>query len=429
MMIRTSLRSRLLPLLIGAAALAAVVPAQTIDKSPTAKAEVLAKMSEVISKYAFVPNVDFGQWPKFLESQQAKIDAAKTDDEFIRAVNGALREFGFSHIVLASPKMAQARQSGKTVGIGITSQIVDDGVYILRVVQKAPAAEAGLVAGDTIIQVDGKKPEGISGIPGEAGTQLVVKVKHADGKTQDYRLTRREFSTVRPEELSWPTADTAKLTIYTFDRSYDSDRVEKLMGEVRTAKNLILDLRDNGGGAVLNLQHLAGLLMPTDQALGIFIDKSAVSRYTRETKEAPTDLTKIALKSGRKIMPFKNDIEPFTGHITVLVNGGSGSASEILAAALQEDLGATVVGTKSAGAVLVSVMVPATNGFLLQYPLSDFVTPKGRRLEGQGVIPDYAVTEPRLRRVDDADKAVEASLALIERDRLRAQRGIGGDRD
>lgn len=419
------IRSRLLPLLFGAAALVAAAPAQTVDKSPTAKAEVIAKMNDIISRSAFVPNVDFAKWPTMLEAQNAKIEAAKTDEEFARAVNGALREFGFSHIVLATPKAANTRRTGKTVGIGITSQGTDDGIIIIRTVPKAPAAEAGLVAGDTIIEVDGKKPQGISGIPGEVGTQLIVKVKHADGKSQDYRLTRREFSTLRPEELTWPSADTAKLTVYTFDRTYDGDRIEGFMKAARGAKNLILDLRDNGGGAVLNLQHLAGLLMPTDKPLGIVVDKTTVTRYKKATNEEPKDLTKVALTSGRKVLPFKNDVAPYMGNVTVLVNGGSGSASEILAAALQEQVGAKVVGTKSAGAVLVSVIVPATNGFMLQYPLSDFVTPKGRRLEGAGVIPDFAVDEPRQRLPALPDKAVGASLALFERDRLRLQRGLG----
>lgn len=419
------LRSRFLPLLVGAAALVAAAPAQTVDKSPTAKAEVVAKMNEIIARSAFVPNVDFAKWPKMLEAQNAKIEAAKTDEEFARAINGALREFGFSHIVLATPKAAKTRTSGKIVGIGITSQQTDDGIVVVRVVPKAPAAEAGLVSGDMIVEVDGKKPEGISGIAGEAGTKLVLKVKHTNGKTQDFRLTRREFSTVRPEELTWPTPDTAKLTVYTFDRSYSGDRVEELMKEAGRAKNLILDLRDNGGGAVLNLQHLGGLLMPTDKALGIVVDKGTIRRFTRETEQEPKDLVKVALKSGRKMMPFKNDIAPYMGNVSVLVNGGSGSASEILAAALQEQVGAKVIGAKSAGAVLVSVIVPVSNGFMLQYPLSDFVTPNGRRLEGAGVIPDFAVEEPRLRLPNAPDKAVEASLALFERERLRLARGIG----
>ncbi|MER3497107.1 MAG: hypothetical protein C4320_10375, partial [Armatimonadota bacterium] len=96
-------------------------------------------------------------------------------------------------------------------------------------------------------------------------------------------------------------------------------------------------------------------------------------------------LTDVARLTGRKLYPQKNTIPPFAGNVVVFVNGGSGSASEILAAALKEQLNAPVIGQKSAGAVLVSVIVPATNGFVLQYPLSDFVTPEYRRLEGAGV--------------------------------------------
>ncbi len=420
------LRSRFLPLLVGATALLAAAPAQTIDKNPKAKAEVLTKMGDLIARYAFVPNVDFSRWPKLVEEHQKEIDAAKTDDEFARAVNVALHDFGFSHIVLATPKMATVRQSGKTVGIGITSQPVEDGILVVRTVPDAPAAKAGIVAGDTILEVDGQKVEGIRGIPGDPGTKVRLKVRHAGGKTQTYELVRREFSTVRPEELTFPKGDTALLTVPTFDRSYNADRVEGLMKKAADAKNLILDLRDNGGGAVTNLQHLAGLLMPADKPLGIYVDKGSLSRFTKaDPKADPKDLTKVALTSGRKILPFKSELPAFKGNLIVLTNGGSGSASEILASALQEEIGAKVVGTRSAGAVLVSVIVPATNGFFLQYPLSDFVTPRGRRLEGSGVTPDLAVEEPKLRLPNVKDNAVDASLALFERTRLREQRGLG----
>jgi carboxyl-terminal processing protease len=84
------------------------------------------------------------------------------------------------------------------------------------------------------------------------------------------------------------------------------------------------------------------------------------------------------------------------------------------AAALRETIGATIVGNKSAGAVLVSVIVPVSNGFMLQYPLSDYVTTTGIRLEGNGVTPDYSVEEPRIRLPQTKDTAVAKAVEVLD---------------
>ena len=97
----------------------------------------------------------------------------------------------------------------------------------------------------------------------------------------------------------------------------------------------------------------------------------------------------------------------------MLINGVSGSASEIVAAGLRDTIGATVVGSKSAGAVLVSQYVPASNGFMLQYPLSDYVTIKGVRLEGAGVIPDVLASDPKLRTPNAPDDVVKKAVELF----------------
>lgn len=410
------------------ALVALVVPArgQNIDvvaADAGAKAQVLARVSDLLTKYAYVPGLDFSRWSKFIADEQQKIDAAKNDEEFVRAVNQAAAKFGASHIVLGTPRAAAIRTTQHTVGIGITSQIVPDGVLIVRLVDKAPAANAGLVPGDTIVEVDGKKAEGIKGIPGEKGTSLKLKVKHADGKFGEYTLVREPFSTVRKEELIEVDKDTARLAIYTFDFSYDRARVEELMTKAQSYPNLIVDLRDNPGGAVINLEHLMGLFVPKDKVVGVFVDRRLVNAWAEENKDQKPDVSAIAKWSldapeaeSSLIHPFSNrHVSVYKGHVAVLVNNFSGSASEICAAGLRDTLGASVLGTKSAGAVLVSVIVPTSNQFTLQYPIMDYVTVKGLRLEGKGVVPDFVVEEPKLRLPNLPDKVQEKAALLLEK--------------
>jgi carboxyl-terminal processing protease len=386
--------------------------AQTIDKKPDAKKEVLDKVSELLTTFAYTPKVDFRQWPAFIESEKAKIDDAKTDDEFTAAVNAALGKFGASHIVFTSPRGAEARRTASVVGIGIQGTPAKDGVLIVRVVPNAPADKVGLVPGDIILTVDGKPASGTRGIAGEEGTTVSLQVRKASGDSNQVEIVRKRFSTIRPEEYAVIDGDTASLTIHTFDTTYDADRVESLIAKAADKKNLILDLRDNGGGAVVNLQHLLGLLLPVDTPFGTFISRRVVERYEKETGKKGDDIFKIADWTTQKLKtPRRTETTPFRGRVIVLINGGSGSASEMAAAALRDVAGAMVVGKKSAGAVLVSVIVPATNGFMLQYPLSDYVTIKGQRLEGAGVKPDIEVTEAKPYRLpNEPDLTLEKAL-------------------
>ena len=105
----------------------------------------------------------------------------------------------------------------------------------------------------------------------------------------------------------------------------------------------------------------------------------------------------------------KGSVAPYTGRIAVLVNGRSGSASEITAAVLREKRDAILVGRKSAGAVLVSTFMRVDGGFEVQIPISDYVTPGGMRLEKNGLVPDIEAADPRRAEPDTAvSKALEA---------------------
>jgi len=391
----------------------------TAPLTPEVKQQVLDAIADVVQKQAYLPEVDFSKWPQFLATEKAAIDKATTPRDFTKAVNEAFHHFGVSHILLATPQQAEARRDKAAIGIGVSLQAEPDGLRVVNLFPAAPAAEAGVELGDLIIEADGKKPDSPAQLVGDEGTTISIKVKKADGQVKSYTIKRAKFSSLRPETLTWIGSDVAILRIYTFDQTYDRKRVENLMTQAAKAKELIVDLRSNGGGLVYNMMHLLGLLLKDGTPVGSFVSRSMVDRFVKETGGKPDDSLKIAFWSPRKVRAQQQAVPVYTGHVAVLINGGTGSAAEIVTAALQDTLEAPVVGSRSAGAVLVSVMQPLPDGFQMQYPLSDYVTMHGVRLEGKGIEPDAEAPIPRY---GQKDVAIDKAVALLHRMELRDAR-------
>jgi carboxyl-terminal processing protease len=421
-----TLRSKPFLLILSLLALSQASLAQTVDGKPEVKAEVIAHMADEISRRAFVPGIDFTRLPGLLEQEKSELDAAKNDEEFARAINSALSKFGASHIVLWTPRTTETRATASTVGIGISSRSTPEGLLIMRVVPGTPASDANLVVGDTILEVDGKKVDGTRGITGPEGSSVQLTVKKEDGQVVNLTLPRRRYSTVHDPEFTWVDRDTAKITLYTFDNTYNYGLIEDFMDKATYAKNLIIDLRDNGGGVISNLQHFLGFMIPSKQAIGTFISKPVVARFVEETHGDPKDLAAVANFATRRLYPNNDRVTIFKGKVIVLINKGSGSASEIAAAALKDTIGAEIIGTKSAGAVLVSTLVPAADGFMIQFPLSDYVTIKGKRLEGTGVTPDLEAKDAQFRLRNAADASLDKALAFIDDLRRAEEASIKG---
>lgn len=411
-------RARILGVLALSFVMAATALAQTTPQSPAkltpeVKADVIKEVNRIVTNVAFVPGVDFAKWQEFMTKQQESIDKAEDSRALTLAVNTALRQFGISHIVMTTPEMATARRTRTAVGIGIQIQPEPGkGIRVINVFPESPAFEAGIREGDLIIEADGKKVDNPTQVSGEENSTVEIKFERAD-KVKTVKVMRRKYSNVRPETLTWVNADTAHIRVWTFDVGYSQSNVEKLFKDAAKAKNIILDLRNNPGGQVLNMVHLLSILLPERDPIGTFIQKGMVTRYVSETGGNPTDLAAIAKFVDRPIRAGRPRIDRYKGNVAVLVNQGSGSASEITAAALKENLNSPIIGAKSAGAVLVSIMGPLPHGYMLQYPLMDFVTPQGVRLEGNGVEP--IVEAPGLIRWGEKDLAVERAVLLLAR--------------
>lgn len=383
----------------------------TLDK--TEIQEVLDGMSKVVRNFAFVPGIDFKKWDKFVEDMRPELYKSKDQNEFVMKVNTALMKFGASHIALATPKGAVEMRTGKVVGIGFVPELVKDGILVVDTFPESPAEENGFEPGDIIIEADGKKPSHVMALRGEVDTSVTIKLKKKDGEIKTLTIKRREFKTKYPESITWATPEVGVIKIPSF-MQYDTAQVEKVMSELvdKNAKTCVLDLRGNGGGYVWALQNLAGYFVKEEQPLGTFINRKSWDKFVAANPAAKiTDLPEVAKNETTKVT-VKSKRAFFSGQLIVLINGGTGSASEMMTAAAREILGAKVIGSQSAGAVLASTMFPLPKSYMLQYPFEDYVTIKGMRLEGNGVKPDYEAATPKSR--FDVDPALQIALKLAK---------------
>lgn len=369
--------------------------------------EVLKALGDIMENRAFVPGLDLKTWPSYLEKQREDLDKVEKVSDLSRSVNRALRDFGISHIRLLTPTQAETRSRTTVVSIGVMARPDKNTLVVTTVLPNGPAATAGIKQGDVITEVDGKAPENPSVLTGEDGSEVKLKVKSGEVE-KELTVKRARVSTARPETLTWVDGETAVLKVWTFSRGYGRQNIENLMKEAAgKAKYLIVDLRSNGGGSTGNLLHLLSLFVKPDTDIGTFVGRNTVRDYEKD--HTPTaDPVLIAAGAKNKYRTRKQTLEPFAGKVAVLINRGSASASEIFAMGLREAVAAPLVGSRSAGAVLASIFGNLPHGFQIQYPVSDYVSIKGVRLEKNPIVPDVEVTGTGTEGKDLAvEKAVE----------------------
>lgn len=383
--------------------------------TPEQREALVERADELVRGRAYAAGVDFARWEEIRDRYRDRINSAESTGTLTAVLNRALRELGISHLEILPPEAAVQINRTSMSGIGITSQPSGQGVLVVKLVENAPAQKAGVRVGDTIIEVDGKPYSDADQIRGPAGTKVRIKVEREDGSTAEFVITRASFSTIEPETLERLDEEAFKLTVPTFAAGYDRDNIQKLLREARGGKYLVIDLRNNGGGDFANMVHFLSCLLPPGTQIGTQVSREMAERFKLETDGDPDDPVAVAKWSSRKSRTWRSSpVKPFDGKIAVLINRGSASASEIVAAALSELRGAPLVGSRTAGAVLVSTYNRMSDGFLMKVPLSEWVTIKGRRLEGNPLVAEVQV--PFSRRGAEESVAVEKALERLRQD-------------
>ena len=261
-------------------------------------------------------------------------------------------------------------------GIGVELELVDGYFTIVSPYDGGPASRAGIRAGDRLIEVDHESLKGrswtetINGLRGEPGTGVHVRVRRKAGMSLDFDLTR-DTITVPSVHGRALTGGVGYVRVSQFNDTTGDD-LAAVVGDLRAdgdLAGLILDLRDNPGGLLSAAVDVAGAFL----AGGVIVSTTGRQPSSERRYDAkPGDLLEGA-------------------PLVVLINGGSASASEIVAAALKDHDRATVLGTRSYGKGSVQSVMYFRDTRAIKLTTARYLTPDGHSLQANGVAPDVAV--------------------------------------
>jgi carboxyl-terminal processing protease len=288
---------------------------------------------------------------------------------------------------------------GRFSGIGLSVIGVKKGLRVAQVFQRSPADQAGIEPGDTIVSVEGDS------IAGQTSTEATKKIKGPEGSTvtigvRDGKSGKLRKLTITRAEVSLPNVSSSVKTVkgkklgYVRLLSFSEGAHALLANALKKVKKegaegVVLDLRHNPGGLLDEAVLCAGLFLPEDETVVITKSRTQGESVHKTDAGRITDLP-----------------------VVVLIDGGTASAAEILAAALADDEGATTVGTRSYGKGLFQEEQSLANGGALKLSVGAFFTPKGVNLAtSHGIHPDVKAKDDLKTPADEAKQRAFGVLA------------------
>jgi carboxyl-terminal processing protease len=323
------------------------------------------------------------------------------------AINGMLTSLD-PHSSYLSPQDAddmRVQTRGEFGGLGIEVTQEDGFVKVVSPIDDTPADAAGIEAGDFITHVDGESilglnlDEAVELMRGPVGSEIVITVvREGEAEPFDVTITRDTIKLTAVRTRTEGNAVILRITTFN-DQTFPNlesglqEAVDEL-GGMENVEGFVLDLRNNPGG----------LLTQAIRVSDAFLDKGEiVSTRGRDIQDGDRyNATEGDLADGKPIV--------------VLINGGSASASEIVAGALQDHRRAIVVGTKSFGKGSVQTVMPLRGDGAMRLTTARYYTPSGRSIQALGVSPDIIVEQPRREEVAEEEDAENGPRSRSEAD-------------
>ena len=287
--------------------------------------------------------------------------------------------------------------NGNYVGIGIYMTKNDDGdILVLLPIEGSPAEEADLQTGDIIKKVDGKECNGLeltdvsNMVKGEEGTKVNLEILR-DNKTFSIDVERRKVE-IKYIESKVLDGNIGYIEMLGFEENCTAkfkEELEKL--KKQNINSLIIDLRENGGGLVTEAISMSELFVPMGDVILKTYDKNNTETVTKSTNPS-TEKMKIV----------------------VLVNENSASATEIFAAAIQDNEAGTIIGTTTYGKGIMQEVEPLAIGGALKVTIEEFRTPKGNKIHEVGITPDIEVENEKLTTEETQDKQLQTAINFLK---------------
>jgi len=318
------------------------------------------------------------------QRQKAMERSIESSDDAYRAIESMLAQLGDPYTRLLRPDDYTALKnstSGNLSGVGLQLGPDEDGngVVVISALEGSPAGEAEITSGTRLLSVDGRPVmdlglEGtVSALRGDVGSQVVLTFENSNGETSELTLERRsvDLRPVRTRRLRSGSHTLGYLRITQFSDGVP-EQVKEALTELQNKdiEGLVLDLRNNSGGLVS-----AGLAVADDFLAGGAIVET-------RNREGINDTIQASLQT------------VYDGPMVTLVNGGTASASEILAGALQDNDRATLLGDQTFGKGLIQTLTNLSDGSGLAVTVAGYVTPSGRDIQGEGIAPDRVLSDP-----------------------------------
>jgi len=404
--------------------------------SPKQREAVFERVWKDVDEHYYDPEFGGVNWKKIHQRYLPLVKSAKDDKSFYSIVDRMTAELHDAHTRFTSPEQWANHKKHQGVSIGFRAGYVEGQVVVLDVFPDSNAAHAGIEPGMIVTALDGQpiadrlaeaaksvlpsSTERITGLrilsdvfAGAVETPFAASLRRADGSSFEVKFARQTLSTA-------PSVTATKLPsgfgYIRFDEFHPSlvKEFKTAVENLRATPGLILDLRRNRGGVGATLEAMATLFFDNKTLFERRMSRKQVSASERDGHRAEET----------QVFVGRSGVQIYSGPVVILVSEYSASATEVFSAGMQDSGRATLVGSPSCGCVLgITHDRVMKGGGVLEISEVLWFSPKDRKLEGEGVIPDKVVV-PTIASLEEKHDLVLEEGEKVLKDLAAAKRPV-----